>query len=178
MSAPIWTAVPGYEIYEVSNAGQVRSKARRVTFVDGRIFNKPEYLLKASVGDHGYPVVNLYAPGTKRCRTFMMHQLVMFAFVGPYPLDQMIRHLDGNKLNCRLGNLTYGTRSENERDKIRHGRSNRGERCGGAKLTQRQVDAIRVLLDDTDMLGLEIAARFGVSGVTISQIKSGRTWAA
>ena len=49
------------------------------------------------------------------------HRLVMFAFVGPCPPGQEVRHLDGDKLNPSLDNLVYGTRSENMRDMVRHG---------------------------------------------------------
>ncbi|MDX3713446.1 HNH endonuclease signature motif containing protein [Streptomyces europaeiscabiei] len=50
-----------------------------------------------------------------------MHQIVAAAFLGPRPDGHDVRHLDGNPLNSALSNLSYGTRSENELDKARHG---------------------------------------------------------
>jgi HNH endonuclease len=45
----------------------------------------------------------------------------MTAFVGPPPSGQEIRHLDGNPANDHLYNLAYGTRSQNQKDSVRHG---------------------------------------------------------
>ena len=50
-----------------------------------------------------------------------MHSLVALAFLGTRPDGFDVRHLDGDRLNCALANLAYGTRSENQRDKRRHG---------------------------------------------------------
>ena len=45
----------------------------------------------------------------------------MLAFVGPTPDGMQIRHLDGDRSNGRLENLTYGTGKENAADKNTHG---------------------------------------------------------
>jgi hypothetical protein len=45
----------------------------------------------------------------------------MLAFVGPCPAGLEIRHLNGNATDNHLSNLTYGTKSENELDRVRHG---------------------------------------------------------
>jgi hypothetical protein len=63
----------------------------------------------------GYPVVP--APNA---RTAYVHHLVAAAFLGPRPLGQEIRHLDGNKENSRPSNLAYGTHAENMADYSRH----------------------------------------------------------
>lgn len=68
---------------------------------------------------NGYSHVRLTAYGKRR--GVMVHHLVAYAFLGPRPLAMDIRHLDGNRLNCALENLAYGTRSENIRDEVKHG---------------------------------------------------------
>ena len=171
-----WKDIPLFEgLYQVSNLGGVRSLDRTVCYTDGRVAKIRGKLLAAAIDGRGYPVVNLSKNGS--ARTHAVHCLVALAFLGERPFgDIHVRHLDGNALNPRLTNLAYGTRAENERDKIRHGRTNRGEKCGSSKLTSAQVHAIRTLLTDTDMPMVEIARLFGVSRATIGDIYNGRRW--
>lgn len=78
-----------------------------------------------------------------KCNTHLVHDLILETFVGPKPIGMEGRHWDGDKANNSLGNLCWGTRSQNEADKVRHGKSNRGSRHGMAKLTESEVLAIR-----------------------------------
>jgi len=51
-----------------------------------------------------------------------VHTLVLTAFVGPRPPSLEARHLNGNPQDNRWPeNLAWGTHSENEKDKIKHG---------------------------------------------------------
>lgn len=118
----------------------------------------------------GYPVVCIVV-GPNQRRVFRVHRLVMLAFVGECPQGHEVRHLDGDSSNAALANLAYGTRSENARDTVRHGRAGRGLR----KLT---ADDVLVILD---MIAMEapqmaIAEHFGVTQSTISSIACGRSW--
>ncbi|MEU8829426.1 NUMOD4 motif-containing HNH endonuclease [Streptomyces sp900116325] len=109
--APVWRPIAGYGAnYEVNDLGQVRSRPRRRT--KGGI-------LRLKIAKVGYPMVSLCANGKQESR--FVHHLVAEAFLGPRPEGLQVRHLDGNPLNCTISNLAYGTRSENERDKLRHG---------------------------------------------------------
>lgn len=49
------------------------------------------------------------------------HTLVLTAFVGPRPATLEGCHRDGNRANNTLVNLYWGTRSDNQRDRVRHG---------------------------------------------------------
>lgn len=109
-TASDWKSVPGYLDYEVSNQGEVRSRPRKGT-AGG--------LLKPKVSKTGYLWLHLYNKGQRVERT--VHQLVALTFLGPRPDGQEVRHLDGNASNCALSNLAYGTRAENNLDKVRHG---------------------------------------------------------
>ncbi len=43
----------------------------------------------------------------------MVHALVALAFIGPRPDGYDVMHIDGTRTNNAVGNLRYGTRSEN-----------------------------------------------------------------
>jgi len=95
------------------------------------------------------------------------------------------RHLDGNKSNNNLSNLKWGTRSENQMDRVACGNSNRGERSRMSKLKKEDVIIIRKLATKAnknvrkiDKGGnyKEIAKKFKVSTTAISAIVGRRTW--
>lgn len=155
-----WKAVVGFEgLYEVSDLGQVRSvKTRRLKAYTKHIYDSR-------------PFMNLWRDGKQKI--MRPHALVLTAFVGPRPDGMECCHNDGNSWNNRLENLRWDTPRNNQLDRIKHGTSNRGERCAAAKLTEAQVRAIRA---DT-RLQREIAAEYGVKENTISRIKSGKRWA-
>lgn len=69
-----------------------------------------------------------------------VHRAVCEAFHGPSPQPRMdVAHADGDKKHNHPSNLRWATRAENEADKVVHGRSNRGERNGMAKVTDAQA---------------------------------------
>ena len=109
-----WCAVTGYEgLYEVSRRGEVRSVRRRGT-AGG--------LLRQWINVKGYPSVKLSKGGHEV--TERVHALIAQAFLGPRPVGQQVRHLDGVKTNCAVANLHYGTSSENRLDSVGHGSHN------------------------------------------------------
>lgn len=107
-----WLPVPGYDGYEVSDLGQVRS------WHPWRGTPVPRILATTADGKgyHGVALCRDRVATTKR-----VHALVLLAFVGPAPTGQATRHLDGDPGNNALSNLAYGTYSENNADKVRHG---------------------------------------------------------
>ena len=104
--AEIWLPVVGFENwYWVSDLGRVKSRRK---------------VLAAGPDAYGYPKVSLCRNGV--AKTARVATLVMAAFVGPRPMGMEIRHFpDRNPANCSLANLSYGTHSQNEKDKIEHG---------------------------------------------------------
>lgn len=54
-------------------------------------------------------------------RHHQIHRLVLRAFVGPCPEGMEVLHADDDPMNNNLGNLRYGTRSENQYDRVRNG---------------------------------------------------------
>lgn len=113
-----WRAIPGWEgCYEVSDDGQVRSLDRRVRSRSGTRLVRGQAL--KPIYRNGYPDFMLWREG--RGRIISAHRLVMLAFVGPPPDGHECLHGDNDRGNPGLDNLRYGTSSENQRDKRRHG---------------------------------------------------------
>ena len=157
-----WRPVVGFEgLYEVSDAGQVRSIRGPYC---GRVL---------SPGPHngGYPLIHLYRSGRRTART--LHSIVAAAFIGPRPDGQVVRHVDGVRTNCRAGNLLYGTPQQNEADKQVHGTVPRGEKNAAAKLTAEDVRQIRNRAGERQET---LAAEFGCTFGNISAIQLRKSW--
>ncbi len=167
----IWKSIVGFDgLYEVSNLGRVRSLDRSVKhkwgggqFIKGRV-------LRPGIHRDGHVIYGLHSLG--RCETKRGGPLVLEAFVGPRPNGFEACHNDGNPANDALSNLRWGTHSDNEKDKLLHGTSSRGENNSRAKLTAEQVLTIR----NQSGSHHEIAAQYGISRPTVSFIKSRRYW--
>lgn len=171
-----WRPITGHTGYEVSDHGHIRSWRRPGGAL--RLADQP-HLLRPSAGVRGrYLQVAFYCPASKR----YVHELVAEAFIGPRPQGTEVAHWDGNGHNNHVSNLRYATPAQNAADKIRHGRTNRGERCGSAKLTEEQVAEIRRRYGPYRRYskGLEtqrsLAAEFGVDWRTIGTIVRRVNW--
>lgn len=108
-----WREVPGWPGYEVSSWGRVKSWRRHGVV-------PPPRILTPTLNPAGYYFVGLYRDGKRKVWT--VHRLVALCFQGPRPDGMETRHLDGNPLNNHPWNLKYGTSSENNRDRVKHGR--------------------------------------------------------
>lgn len=128
-----WRQITGFP-YEVSDDGRVRRT------VGGSNNAKAGRILKGHVDKNGYTCVRLSRHGQVYDRK--VHRLVCEAFHGTSDLP-LVRHLDGNPGNNRSTNVAWGTDADNAADRDLHGRTRRGETSGRAKLTHRQVEAIR-----------------------------------
>jgi hypothetical protein len=166
-----WLPVPGWEsLYEVSDLGRIRSLHRF-----GR--GKRGGLLKPFPGHLGrYLSVRLSRSGKHKNR--LVHQLVLEAFTGPRPPGMESLHGPGGSQDNRLANLSYGTRRQNSGpDRARDGTTNRGERCGSAKLTAAIVIECRRRYAAGEETLTAMAREHGVSIGHMSQIVSGKKWA-
>lgn len=144
----VWRPVRGYEgIYEVSNAGKIKSLSRVEKYKSsGKGCKKtfPERILKQTKGGKGkYFYVGLHHP-EKSVKTATVHGLVFRAFVeNPNKLPE-INHIDGNKENNFASNLEPSTRQQNCRHAIDHGLLKiRGTQNRFSKLSEEKVIAIR-----------------------------------
>jgi len=154
-----WLPVLGFEdLYEVSDCGRVR------TIKTGRV------KLPTAHKNDGRPFLGLWR--SNKLKIMKPHTLVLEAFAGRRPSGLECCHNDGNPWNNHVSNLRWDTAKSNQADRIKHGTSNRGERCAAAKLTSEQVLAIRA---DTRLQRI-IAVEYGVRESQISRIKNGVRW--
>lgn len=168
-----WRPIPGFDGYEVSSLGRVRSYRRHGG--RGRELLGTPRAKKVHAASTGYLSVTLQKPDGNRCGKYTVHTLVALAFLGPRPEGMQVAHADGNRLNARLDNLRYATADENAEDKRRHGTDTPGERNGRHKLTDRDVLEIRELRS-RGALQRELAEKFGVSRSAIHFVLSGQRW--
>ncbi len=151
--------VPGFLGYRVGDDGSVWSRWNGRHGL-GEMWKQ----LNPTLDSHGYRQAKVRtADGTKK--SVLVHVLVLRAFVGEKLPGQETRHLDGNPLNNRLDNLCWGTRSENVRDRIRHG-TFVTRLFGNPKLTPDQVREIREFRRG-GMSTRMIARKFNVSNAHV-----------
>lgn len=166
-----WRPVVGYEgWYSVSDKGNIRRDVggSNVTFI-GKI-------LKPASDGQGYLMVTLSKEGKHKVRT--VHRMVAAAFLGARPLKLVINHKDGVKANNNLGNLEYVTSQQN----VQHAYANRlqigraGEKHHGAKLTDKDVIAIREEYEVKGTSQVKLGEKYGVCFQSISLIVLRKTW--
>lgn len=166
-----WRAVPGYEdSYEISSAGRLRSRDR-VRPCRGGTREVKGQLIAGAPDPGGYIKAALWKAG--RAKTFLVHQLVLRAFVGEPTAGQEVRHLDGNPANNRADNLAWGTRKENMADQYAHGTRVQGSRHPKAKITPEMVHAIT----RSAATGVSLARKFGLGTATVCRIRKGKSTA-
>lgn len=114
-----WRGVAEYPNYEVSDRGRVRSVERTITCADGSIRHYRSRVLRPFHDQAGYLRVSLGQRAIKR-----IHRLVAEAFCERPPTPGLeVRHYDGDNRNNVAENLVWGTPSENQFDRVRHGRN-------------------------------------------------------
>ena len=152
--------VKGYEgLYLISDLGVLYS-TRKWRGIENRV-------MKYNINAYGYPRYSLTKNGVTKNIT--AHKIVTTSFIGERPKDKEVRHLDGDKLNFKLSNLTYGTSYENARDRDTHKTTAKGESIGSCKLSDSDVEYIRNNYNKRgDMV--KLANEFNVSCSNIYQI--------
>lgn len=150
-----WRTIPGFDGYDASTHGRVRSPAGMLaTYINERLDRE---------------TVTLWNKGNPETR--FVHQLVLSAH-DPCPIDGLeVCHRNGNKRDNRRANLRWGTRSENQNEKVRHGSNG-----GPQKLTRAQVQEIRAARAGGQQTQQTIADRYGVSRSLVSMIEHGVVW--
>lgn len=161
-----WRTISGFADYEVSNFGNVRLAVVRN--------NRPcGYVMKQKQDAGGYLRVSL-SGGTHR-KTVLVHRLVCIAFHGEPQAGQEVAHIDGNPRNNRSDNLSWATKSENQRHRVAHGTDSRGARHPMSRLSEAQVRLIRFAPKEYGS-GARLARQFGVTPAAISAIRNGKLW--
>lgn len=175
-----WKDIIGFENYQVSNLGRVRSK----DIVKHIVQEKREYDLhfKGKILSQkeirGYKNVGL-SDGNGKIKTKQVHRLVMTTF---NPIDNMehlqVNHKDCNKSNNNLENLEWTTPSENTKhasdNKLLRVNNQKGGKNKMSKLNEDIVKEIKTKLEFYS--DKELAEIYGVCRQSINHIRLGKTW--
>ena len=89
----------GYPKYEVSNYGRIKSLSS----------NNGKDTIRKQTLKNGYLYIGLSNNETKTRKTYVLHRLVAQIFLGEN--KNTVQHLDGDKMNNRLDNLTYSKKN-------------------------------------------------------------------
>ena len=161
-----WRKIEGWDGYEVSNFGQVRSwKVCRRSPLEP--LPRP---IAPWVLPNGYHQVKLKNKGEK-CNVYI-HRAVMNAFAGACPEGNEVAHWDGNKGNNKLENLRYATPVENAVDMLRHGNRQMGEKHYLSKVTAEQAAKVLAFVGTH----AEAARQLGISYSIVYSIRVGTHW--
>ena len=188
----IWKNIEGYEeIYQVSNMGRVKRLPYVKTFRNQfTSWNKKmgEYLFKPSKDSNGYEQVTLTVG---RKRTAFVHRLVAEAFLQKPSgalLEEcrnaslnyvLINHKDADRVNNKVENLEWCSPKHNSDHTVETGNHNpsKGEDNYAAILTEEQVLKLYRLATTKTMSQEKLGQLYGVKQITVSNIKTGRSWA-
>ncbi len=179
-----WRDVVGYfsGIYSVSNLGRLRREIGH----DGATW--AGRILKPTQHGTGYAVVSLSLHNQER--SYRVHAIVCYSFIGPRPHGYHVNHKDGQKLNNRLTNLEYVTPKENKQHASRMGlvasgarngqrthpeRTARGERHGNAKMTSASVLNLRADRE-RGMTYPQLAIRYNITRGYVGEIVRRESW--
>lgn len=116
-----WRDIPGWPGYLVSDQGRVSRLLSGKSRPPGSRYRYPTFSLRRERG------------GAQRA--VHLHTLVLTAFIGPRPEGLEGRHLNGDQTDNRLANLAWGTRSENQQDRVAHGSYERTHCSHGHEFT-------------------------------------------
>jgi hypothetical protein len=111
----IWKTIEGFENYQVSNLGNVKSKQP----------NKKERILKFRVGKFGYLRVMLQDKIIKK--EALVHRLVATAFIPNVEKKAQVNHINSIKSDNRVDNLEWNTREENMQHSYSSGRNKKAK---------------------------------------------------
>lgn len=165
-----WRSVIGYEgFYEVSSFGAVRSVDRHVVDKQGRTRFLRGIQIRPQAQISGHLSAGLTRNGRKN--TQRVHTLVMAAFKGPRPPGMEVRHLDGDPTNNKVGNLEYGTSSENKLDTYLHKRIPVGQDSHLGRISNKAIAELKALKGSVS--SRVAGAQFGLDGSYVRQIWRG-----
>jgi hypothetical protein len=163
--------IPGFPGYRVGSDGTVWGNRKP----GPGEYQFERWSLRKPHSKSGYLWVTLSRAGKAFGKA--VHYLVLEAFVGPRLPGSVGCHNNGIKPDNRLENLRWDTPRANACDTNQHGHrpDQKGEKNPFAKLTGLQVLEIRRLHAEGESLS-QLAARFGLHKVYVSQICRRKRW--
>lgn len=153
--------------FEVSSLGRVKSKSR--VYKTGKYYlnryKKDKILKKTVIRNYNYVTLEIINKDIKYRKGKRVARLVAMNFIDNLQNKPQVNHINGNKLDDRVENLEWCTKSENILHAYRTGLKTSPE--GNRKFTDKKIQKVRSLR----LKGLkhrEIAKRLkmGISTVT------------
>ena len=126
----------------------------------------------AALNEHGYGVMR---PEGKRSGPTVKAHRVSLMLAGVDIEGLVVRHSCDNPPCVNPAHLSTGTKADNSADMVSRDRHARGSRSGTSKLSEREVAEIRDRCAAGELHRV-VAADYGVSRVTITNIVGGKTW--
>lgn len=162
-----WKPIKGFEHSEVSNLGRIRTKTK-----SGEFFIKEQ-----SINIGGYPTVIL-KDTNKKGKLLSTHRLVAEEFCDKTSVnDDIVHHIDNNKMNNHYLNLKWATYSENNQSRKKQRFSSeqlQGNNNPSSKLTETEVKEIYLNLNSNSIK--ELANKYNVTTTQIYYIKNKKSW--
>lgn len=165
-----WKDVAGYEgVYSVSDLGRVRRDLKAKGTKPGRI-------MKPWKSRDGYSLVTLY--NNDRRWDIAVHTLVSRAFLGTKPEGYDVDHVDNDKNNNALSNLSFLEHDKNVKKAFDSGGRIPvfGDRHGMSKTCKDEVVAIRTMFNSGKYTFVDIGKKFGMTPENVSSIIRRLTW--
>lgn len=101
-----WKKIEGFEGYEISNLGRVKSLPKKLKNKHGYFYSK-EKILNSNIGFGGYKYQKI------KNKTFAVHRLVAMHFLEKPINKNIVNHIDLNILNNNSQNLEWVNNREN-----------------------------------------------------------------
>lgn len=168
-----WKTVSGFENYEVSNKGRVRSRDYTITDLNGHTYAHRGKILNTAKIGRGYESVSLCREGKRS--VLYVHRLVAEAFVSNPFKKNVINHIDGDKENNTSENLEWVTYSENNQHAYSENLKPKGSDFYNAKLTRKSVQDIRSEYPIIKNFNY-FAKKYNVSRATVRDVVNRKTW--
>lgn len=156
----VWKTIEGFERYEISNLGRVKS-------------NFANKIMKPHKMPNGYERVSL-TNGFK-FYGFYVHRLVAIAFIYNPENKSNVNHINSIRNDNRLENLEWTTPKENTRHSMIYGNNKQdGELHPNSKLLNSDIKDI--LENKDNVTQRKLALKYNVSTATICNIVNKKTW--
>ncbi|EOQ01012.1 NUMOD4 domain-containing protein [Bacillus cereus] len=177
-----WKSIEGFEGYEVSNLGQVRSIDRvtqRVRYGKPYSVRMKGRILKQTKATD-YPMVTLCKGEGEYKHPKSVHSLVASAFIDNPDGLPVVNHKDLDRFNNHVDNLEWTTFGGNTQHAVDNGvqLGVKGERHYATKLTDEDVRWIREVAKENGgtLTRSELAERFNMKPSSIGNVINGTTW--
>ncbi len=157
----IWKWIPGYNKYQASNRGKIKSFR----------IDPAGIVLRGDPTRFGHIRVSITLSG--KSQSTLVHRLVLMTFCGPPEGDQLCRHLNGIPYDNRVENLKWGDAKSNAADRTKHGLEKRRVLIKEENLTDAEVATIRTTIHEPDRSIADVALEFDVHPRTVRHVVRG-----